>query len=152
MEYSEWASSLLLAAAAQLSEEELNRDFGTADKSVLGTLVHVFAADRVWLARVRGVEQQFITEADRSLAALQANWPTVYQGWRELLATESPDRAIEYKDLKGNPYTTKLGQIVLHVVNHGTHHRGQVSGMLRAMGYAPPQLDLIRYYREHDSV
>jgi uncharacterized damage-inducible protein DinB len=39
---------------------------------------------------------------------------------------------------------------VLHVVNHGTHHRGQVAGFLRTMGHAPPALDLIAYYREID--
>jgi uncharacterized damage-inducible protein DinB len=40
-----------------------------------------------------------------------------------------------------------LWKIVLHVVNHGTHHRGQASGFLRAMGHVPPPLDLIAYYR-----
>ncbi len=56
---------------------------------------------------------------------------------------------IEYKDLKGNPYQSPLWQIVLHLVNHGSHHRGQVSGMLRALGKTPPPLDLIAYYRTH---
>jgi len=42
---------------------------------------------------------------------------------------------------------TPLWQILLHVVNHATHHRGQVSGFLRAMGHTPPPLDLIAFYR-----
>jgi len=50
LSYHAWASGLLVEAASRLSNEELTRDFGTADKSVLGTLVHVFGADRVWLA------------------------------------------------------------------------------------------------------
>lgn len=54
---------------------------------------------------------------------------------------------VSYKDLSGNPWTTPLWQIVLHVVNHGTHHRGAVSGFLRAMGHPPPALDLMAYYR-----
>ena len=53
-----------------------------------------------------------------------------------------------YKDLKGNPYTTPYWQIILHVVNHGTHHCGQVSGFQRSLGHAPPPLDLMAYYRE----
>ena len=39
-------------------------------------------------------------------------------------------------------------QIVLHVVNHGSYHRGQVAAMLRAAGYAPPDSDLIIWYRQ----
>src|ERR1039458_4735436 len=51
--YTAWASGLLVEAADGLTGEEPTRDFGTADKSVLGTLVHVFAADRLWLARLK---------------------------------------------------------------------------------------------------
>ncbi len=61
LRYSAWASKRLVDAAAQLTAEELNRDFGTSEKSILGTLVHVFAADRIWLARVEGrVPSRFI--------------------------------------------------------------------------------------------
>jgi uncharacterized damage-inducible protein DinB len=52
--------------------------------------------------------------------------------------------------MRGNPWRQPLGQLVLHVVNHGTHHRGQVSGFLRAMGHVPPKLDLVSYYRNMD--
>ena len=149
--YSAWASQRLVEAAAKLSEAELTRDFGTADKSVLGTLVHVFAADRVWLARVLGhVPARFIdVERDMKMSVLETDWPAVMAGWQEYLDTAADMTApITYKDLKGNSYTTQLSQIVLHVVNHGTHHRGQASGFLRSMGHVPPPLDLIFYYRQ----
>ena len=149
--YSAWASRRLVEAAAKLSEAELTRDFGTADKSVLGTLVHVFAADRVWLARVRGhVPGRFIDlEHDMKMSVLEADWPAVLTGWQEYLDTAADVTApVSYKDLKGNAYTTPLWQIVLHVVNHATHHRGQAAGFLRAIGHPPPPLDLIFYYRQ----
>jgi uncharacterized damage-inducible protein DinB len=47
LDYSAWASNRLLDAAGQLTSEELTHDLGTADKSVHGTLVHVFGADRI---------------------------------------------------------------------------------------------------------
>jgi uncharacterized damage-inducible protein DinB len=50
--------------------------------------------------------------------------------------------------MRGNPWRQPLGQLVLHVVNHGTHHRGQVSAFLRMMGHVPPKLDLVTYYRD----
>jgi len=152
--YAAWASARLVEGAAALSAEELNRDFKTADRSVLDTLVHVFAADRIWLARVRGTPTSFVNPEDRHLSVLQNDWPGVYQGWQELLGAEndsSVGRIVPYQDLKGNPYQTPLWQIVMHVVNHGTHHRGQVSGFLRSMGHVPAPLDLIFYYRQSQS-
>jgi DinB family len=78
-DYSAWASARLVGAAAELSPEELNRDFGTSDKSVLGTLVHVFAADRLWMARVEGGEMaKFISPADHDLVVLLEVWPALY--------------------------------------------------------------------------
>jgi uncharacterized damage-inducible protein DinB len=150
--YTAWASSRLVEAAAGLSAEELTRDFGTADRSVLGTLVHVFAADRIWLARIEGnVPARFVDiERDMRLEALTGEWPLLHERWRLWAAGLTPESVaarIRYADLKGNPHETPLWQIVLHVVNHATHHRGQVSGFLRAMGHTPPPVDLIAYYR-----
>jgi uncharacterized damage-inducible protein DinB len=149
--YAAWASARLVDAAGKLSDAELTRDFGTSDKSVLGTLVHTFAADRVWLARVRGnVPTRFIdVEQDMKMSVLENDWPQVLAGWQEYLAGVGDVAApVSYKDLKGNPYTTPIWQIALHVVNHGTHHRGQAAGFIRTMGHTPPPLDLIFYYRQ----
>ena len=147
--YSAWASGLLVEAAGELTPEELTRDFGTADKSVLGTLVHIFGADRLWLARMkRDSRTGSSTDADYQLTVLQNDWPALHRQWKEW-AAELTDEAcgteLSYRDMRGNPWRQPLGQLVLHVVNHGTHHRGQVSGFLRAMGHVPPQLDLIRF-------
>src|SRR5215831_5321055 len=128
LSYTAWASQRLVHAVEHLSHEQLIHDFKTADGGILGTLVHVFGADRIWLARVLGeARTSFLSDADYNLHVLQ----------------------IACRDMKGNPYVSTAWEIVLHVVNHGTHHRGQVSGFLRALGHTPPQLDLIRYYREH---
>lgn len=138
----------MLEVVSKLPEEELNRDFGTADKSVLGTLVHVFRAERVWLGRMLGGAPTMAGAGGASLAALREEWPGVLAGWDEWLSTaEDPARVLRYQDLKGNWWETPIWQIVLHVVNHGTHHRGQVSGFLRMMGHEPPALDAIAYFR-----
>jgi uncharacterized damage-inducible protein DinB len=153
LRYTDWASRRIVDSAASLSEEELNRDFKHSDKSVLGTLVHIFAADRVWIQRVKGAPiTGFIDpEKDFQMSVLRNEWPAILQQWHDLaagLSDEAAGRKIQYKDLKGNSYETPLWQIILHVVNHATHHRGQVSAMIRAMGHTPPPVDLIYYYRE----
>lgn len=151
-DYTSWATGRLLAAAAELTPEELTRDFHTADKSVLGTLAHVFAADRVWLSRIEGTPRaKFIGEEDHDLVLLRREWPALYDRWMAW-ATRQTDASVgdkcKYRDMKSNEHESPLWQIALHVVNHGTHHRGQVSGFLRAMGKVPPPLDLIAYYRQ----
>jgi uncharacterized damage-inducible protein DinB len=151
LDYSAWANQRLLDVAAKLSAEDLARDFKTADKTVLDTLVHIYAADRIWLSRVRGEQRStFIDPSDRDLGLLQSEWPALHERWKVWLRdfTDSDaSRIIAYSDLKGRPYSQPVWQILLHLVNHGTHHRGQVSGFLRAMDHTPPPLDLIAYYR-----
>ncbi len=146
--YTSWATDRLLEAAGKLSPEELLRDFGTADRTVLGTLTHIFGADRVWLARIEGTPQEFPKGYD--LARLASEWAELYGRWNAWAGAQtdaSVAEKIAYKDIKGNSWVSPIWQIVLHVVNHGTHHRGQVTGFLRAMGHAPPPLDLIAFYR-----
>jgi uncharacterized damage-inducible protein DinB len=150
--YSAWASRRLLNAAGQLTPEELTRDFGASEKCVLRTLVHIFAADRIWLARISGQSPTvFTTDADYSMAVLENDWPALYaqwMAWAQNLTDAAAQQDLAYKDMRGNSYLQPAWKLVLHVVNHGTHHRGQVSGFLRAMGKTPPVLDLVAYYRE----
>jgi len=152
LDYTSWATNRLLEVAGSLDEEEQTRDFGTADKSILGTLTHVFAADRIWLGRViGGPPEWFRFPAPFDLGRLPADWNGILGGWRDW-ASGQTDASVRnecsYRDLKGNEWISPYWQIVLHLVNHGTHHRGQVAGFLRAMGHQPPPLDLIAFYRE----
>lgn len=151
LDYTAWASKRLVDAVAGLPPEELTRDFQTADRSIIGTLAHVYAADRIWLDRVtHAMAAPFITDADRSLRVLTSEWPALSERWRQWALTLTDEGAaanLTYKDTKANLYTQPLWQIILHVVNHGTHHRGQVSGFLRALGHTPPPLDLVAFYR-----
>lgn len=153
MRYAAWASKRIVDALAHLTEAELARDFQTADKTAIATLAHIYAADRVWLARVQGrkIEKFIDPEVDCRMETLREDWPALLDHWDAVLGAQSDasvQHTIRYHNLKGVPSETPLWHIVLHVVNHGTHHRGQVSGFLRTMGHVPPVLDLIAYYRE----
>jgi uncharacterized damage-inducible protein DinB len=152
--YTAWANQRLLKAARELSADELARDFGTADKNVIGTLAHCFAAERIWLARIKEGAPKigFLDEHEVRLEWLEENWPPLLQNWKSWavsLADEDTDQIADYTDIKGKAWSNPLWAIVLHVVNHSTHHRGQVSGFLRAMGKTPPPLDLIFFVREN---
>jgi uncharacterized damage-inducible protein DinB len=152
IEYSIWANLRLLEATAALSPDELTRDFGTADRSVVGTLAHIVGAERIWLARIQQrPAPQSVSDHDRNLETLRTEWVALQQHWRDWAASlseDETDRELEYSDTRGRPWRNRLSDIVLHVVNHSAHHRGQVSGFLRALGRVPPPLDLILFVRE----
>ena len=145
--YSTWASHRLLDAALKLDAEQLHRDMSVAHKSVHDTLGHVLMADRTWLSRVLG-------EPIEPAGAIEVEWPQVRARW-EALADGWNDadlaRVITYTNSSGATNTFTLREIVLHVVNHATLHRGQVMAMFRQLGIAPPPTDLIMYFREQQS-
>jgi uncharacterized damage-inducible protein DinB len=154
LEYDRWATSRILAAGEMLTSEQRLRDFGTADKSVAGTLVHLFRSERIWLQRLRGEEQTYRVPGDEGWGALSREWPALQEKWREwasVLSEEDLRRTIRYADLKGVARANPVWQVVLHVVNHSTHHRGQVAGFLRALGTVPPSLDFIAFMREKEA-
>ena len=143
--YSGWASRKLLDAALALSEEEQRRDFGVSHNSLMGTLEHIFFADRIWFSRV--VDPR-VLKSDEPFAA---QWPRIqkrWEDWATALTHQEILRTVDYTDLKGNEHRSPVWQIALHVVNHATLHRGQAMSLLRQLGVAPPPTDLIFYYRE----
>jgi uncharacterized damage-inducible protein DinB len=84
------------------------------------------------------------------MTALQSGWPALLEGWQTFAASltdELVGAEVSYHDMKGNAWQQPLWQLMLHVVNHGTHHRGQVAGFLRSLGKTPPPLDLVLFYR-----
>lgn len=143
--YSGWASRKLLQAALALPEAEQHREFAVSHKSLMGTLEHIFLADRIWFART--VDPQILELQE----PLPAAWPLLQKRWEDWAAELTDQdivRVVDYKDLKGNAHRTPVWQIALHVVNHATLHRGQAMSLLRQLGVAPPATDLIFYYRE----
>jgi uncharacterized damage-inducible protein DinB len=150
LEYHHWATNLTVTAAKALTLEQFTRDLGSSFPSVRDTLVHVFSADRAWLGRLEGQSPPRANASDYAdLASLLEVWEPVLQRWPVLVASlGNPEQVIEYKSFAGDPFTNPLGQIVRHVVNHGTYHRGQVATMLRQLGAQAVSSDLISFYRE----
>ena len=150
LEYHRWATNLTVDAVRALTPEQFTQNLGSSFPSVRDTLVHVFTADRAWLGRLETEAPPRAIASDfADLASLLEVWEPVLTRWP--IVAESlgdPGRSIEYKSFAGEPFTNTLGQIVRHVVNHGTYHRGQVATMLRQLGAQAVSSDLIYFYRE----
>jgi uncharacterized damage-inducible protein DinB len=151
--YNRWANRRILAAVGALSAEERGRDLGSSFPSVQATLAHVLLAEWIWLERWNGRSPTGLPgEWDLS------EWPGLENRWNEVeaaqarfvaaLAEADLERAVDYRTTDGTPYAAPLGQLLRHVVNHSTYHRGQVVTMLRQLGAAAPSTDLVLYHRE----
>ena len=151
--YTEWANERVLDAVAGLPHEAFTRDLGSSYPSIRDTLVHVLSAEWVWLRRWLGESPAGFPDASalETVEALRARWSGVVAERREFLDTlnaESLGRIIDYRTTKGDPFRAPLIELLLHVVNHTTHHRGQVVTMLRQVGAAGVNTDLVTYHRQ----
>jgi uncharacterized damage-inducible protein DinB len=137
-----------MEAVRDVSDADLEKPVGISHKNLLGTLAHIHWADWIWFTRV--VEPMEKPEQTREV--LESVWPGLqnkWVAWGERASETEINRVVEYVSiLDGQQARTPAWQIVLHVVNHATLHRGQAMGMLRQMGIAPPHTDLMNFYRE----
>ena len=153
LQFHRWAMQRIVEAARPLSNEALHKDQGTAFKSMFGTLVHMYQADAAWFGRIHGNpdSQTSTYPPKQDLAGLAADWFALLDravDWSEKLSEGEWNGTIKYKDSRGNSHETPVLPIVLHLVNHGSYHRGQVSSLLRQSGVIPPNTDLINFYRQ----
>jgi uncharacterized damage-inducible protein DinB len=150
--YHRWANARTLDAAGRLAAEDFTRDLKSSFPSVRDTLAHLLSADWIWLERWLGASPTQGPEWDvETYAELRARWRELEERQRAFvdgLREADLDRVVSYRALSGAPYANPLGELLRHVVNHGTYHRGQVATLLRQLGVKPPQTDLILFYRE----
>jgi len=147
--YDAWATRRLFEHVDALSDDEYRRDAGLFFKSVHGTLNHLLVAEGLlWFPRfAHGVSERIAlnTEAEPDRTRLRDRLieaTTLWRPWIEALDPARFSGRLDYVSTQGvarsMPFAIALG----HVFNHGTHHRGQITAAITAMGHACPELDL----------
>ncbi|MBI4409999.1 MAG: DinB family protein [Gemmatimonadetes bacterium] len=150
-EYNRWANERMLEAAATLTPEQLTRDLRNSFPSVRDTLAHIVGAEWVWLMRWQGTSPQKLPDPDgfATVASLRVRHDEIVRDRQELLdaLTEAElERVISYRNFKGEPFAYPLWQLLRHVINHSSYHRGQITTLLRQLGAQPVGTDLLRFY------
>jgi uncharacterized damage-inducible protein DinB len=154
LDFHYWARDRVLDAAGALSADEYTRDLGGSFKSVRDTLVHLYSAEWAWYQRWQGISPAaMLPFADYpDVDTLRRAWTEHERKMRSHLDSRSEQdltQVISYRLLSGQPGTSPFWQMVQHIVNHASYHRGQVTTMLRQLGAKPPKsVDMITYYRE----
>lgn len=153
--YHLWATRRLLRAVDALPEPDYRRDVGLFFKSVHGTLNHLLLAeDRLWVPRFKLEASPAValdTEIEPDRAALRSALVEAVLAWLGLLE-EWPEARLHgtlaYSRSDGLAVELPFAPTLLHVFNHGTHHRGQITAALTAMGLEVPSLDLTRMLQD----
>ena len=153
VDYHYWARDRVFAAIARLTPEQYTRELVSSFRSVRDTVVHTYSAEWIWYQRWQGQSPTALIPGDRfpDVDSLRRSWAELERDVRAHLASRDEaglSEVIEYRLLNGTPGATPFWQMLQHVVNHGSYHRGQVTTLLRQLGAAPPEsLDLITFYR-----
>jgi uncharacterized damage-inducible protein DinB len=151
--YNAWANARIGACLLELPQEALAQDLGGSFPTVRATFVHLVAAEWLWLERWRGVQPTAAPAwaATADLAGLLRQLREVEAGRDAFLAGLSEGdlgQACPFTLLSGKAASHRLQDLLVHVVNHSTYHRGQLAAMLRRLGTPAPATDFLVYRAE----
>jgi uncharacterized damage-inducible protein DinB len=151
--FNAWANRRILDAAQTLTASQFTQTVTSSFPSVRDTLAHIYGAEHIWLERFQGRSPAELPGAAEfpDLAVLRAAWEPHEQALIAFvggLSQADLDGDFEYKTFKFGVLRNPLWQSVVHVVNHGTYHRGQITTLLRQFGVPTVSTDLIYFYRE----
>jgi uncharacterized damage-inducible protein DinB len=148
--YNRWANVRLYEMAAALPDELYRRPVGVYFKSLHGTLNHLLTADRIWMRRLQGKGDHpgklnaTIHDDLESLRAARIAEDQRIVDFVDSLDDADFEKSWQYQMLNGTPQRQYLREILAHLFNHQTHHRGQAHAALTALGISEPQpLDLL---------
>ncbi len=153
--YNAWANARLFRMAGALADELYRKEVGAYFGSLHGTLNHLLVADRIWMHRLTGVGDQpdklnaTLFNDLSSLHAARVEEDSRILGFVQGLAEPAFEEFVNYRMLNGASQRQRRREILAHLFNHQTHHRGQAHAILTMLGVAEPDpLDLLIMQRE----
>jgi uncharacterized damage-inducible protein DinB len=148
--YHTWATERLFATAAQLTSEQFVAPLHVSLGSLRDVLVHMVAAERSWLARVRDEQpptpfalEDFTTVADVAATWRQVNATT--QATLKQLRAEDFTQTVHFNGRDGKPITRVRWQMLVHQANHAAQHRAEVALIMTQLGLSTGDIDYFRY-------
>jgi uncharacterized damage-inducible protein DinB len=148
--YNKWANARLYKMACALPEEAYRKSVGAYFGSLHGTLNHLLTADRIWMRRLTGSGDHpnklnsIVCDELQSLRTARETEDERILSFVEGLEDTEIDRQCDFHTLNGTPQKQPIREILAHLFNHQTHHRGQAHMILTVLGVVEPDpLDLL---------
>ena len=152
--YKAWADRVLFESMAALPPAEVTAPRPIVFGSILRTLNHVCVMDEVWRAHLEGRPHGYDTRNPvdcpslEELAAKQADMDGWYVAYGASLTEEATGQTVEFTFIGGGEGAMTRADIILHVVNHTTYHRGHIGDMIYQIPAEPPTTDYPVFLRE----
>jgi uncharacterized damage-inducible protein DinB len=155
LQYKEWADRIAFEAVMAIPEEEALKPRMTSFNNMVHTLNHVYVVDDIFRHHLTGrkhsytmrntVETPLIANLWRSVQEMDRWYIDEVKGW----TCEDLSQIVNFEFVGGGAGTMTKEEIVLHIVNHTTYHRGFVGDMLKQVPYNWPANDLPVFIRDH---
>ena len=149
-DYNYWANRRYLAVAETLTEAQFFRKQGHSWESVHAVLVHMMSSERMWPQRWRGETGTFLDPNGFPTAtSIREYWEDVERNMRGFIAEQTEQSLLSdvtYTNPKGETFTLPLWQMMVHVPNHNTHHRGELAAMFALMNISHPEEEVVQYF------
>jgi uncharacterized damage-inducible protein DinB len=150
--FNRWANQCFLEALSQLPAGQYGQDLHSSHGGIHGTLAHIIGAERGWLSRWQGKSDTGTAAINQmhSVVELRAFWEDVCDEMSQFLSTMDDQKLQESLSTtaRSGSHTASYAQMIQHVIDHSSYHRGQIVTMLRQLGVTPPSTGLIRFYRD----
>jgi uncharacterized damage-inducible protein DinB len=150
-DYNYWANHRYFAVAEGLTDEQLHKMQGHSWGDVHAVFVHVLSSEWVWLQRWQGSSPKGHLNKDDfpTLASVKERAGQVEARMRAFIESqteESLGSVIAYSNFSGETFRVPLWQMLMHVANHETHHRGELAAMYALMNVPHPEEEVIQYF------
>ena len=152
--YNIWANQKILDVILALPEEKQKQELPSSFKTLFDTVLHMWNAESIWWQRMK-LQERIISPMETFKGSMQELANELLQQnhqWQEWVnnATDAAlDHVFQYQTIKQEQFKQPIYQMLLHVFNHGTYHRGQLINMLRQLGVEKlPQTDFIVWSRK----
>jgi uncharacterized damage-inducible protein DinB len=142
--YDAWANSEVLARISNSPAESVSA-------RPLELLAHILSAELLWLDRIKQQPQTHPVWPEFSIAQCEAELKNLDQVWPKYLAELSSStlsKKVDYKNTKGESWSSTVNDILTHVLFHSAYHRGQIAVVMRAAGITPAYTDFIHGVRQ----
>lgn len=152
-DYQQWANDRLFAALGGIDRALLQSPQGLFFGSIHHTVDHIMLVNRLWLARLRGevteVDFRELTYPDwNQLIEATQRQAEEFTLWLEACTEDWFDGRLDYVSSAGEARSMWMRDALTHMMNHQTHHRGQVSAVITRLGGGAPEMDYVYYKRE----
>lgn len=152
--YNLWANELLVGCIKKLPDALQKQTVNSSFPSLCATLQHMLVAESVWFQRIKLLEPVVPPQIDinndcHEVAAALLQQSKQWHAWIEQAPLHMFDHEFIYHNTKNEKFKQPVFQVLLHVFNHNTFHRGQLVTMLRQLGVQPiPATDFIEWSRK----